>query len=107
MMLNLKEKRDIHLIRMRIHYVNCNEKSILRVIRSRVELETGFDDVHLSVTQRRLNIRMNNTWVDLGPAQSVNLAAPLKTGPTRQVLEACANLKVDDLLADPMICLLF
>jgi len=68
---------------MRIHYVNCNEKSILRLIKNRVWFESNSDNVHLSVTQRRLNIRMNNTWVDLGQLQVVNLSAPLKTGPNR------------------------
>lgn len=107
--LNLKETRPIHLIRMRVHYLNCNEKSLLRIVRARFQALADCDDYcNITVKQRRLNIRMNNSWVDLGPGHSVNLSAPVKINrPSRQILEACANIKLEQVLMDPMICLLF
>ena len=50
---------------------------------------------------------MNNTWVDIGPMRSVNLAAPVRTSECRQILEACASIKIEQVLMDPMICMLF
>ena len=31
--LHLKEQRKMNLVRLRIHYINCNEKSLLKMIR--------------------------------------------------------------------------
>ena len=51
---------------------------------------------------------MNNSWVDVGQDHSVNLSAPVKINrPSRQILEACANIRLEQVLMDPMICLLF
>ena len=70
----MKPATDLHLLRMRVHYLNCNEKTILRHLRDRYALRTGLAEADLSVTQRRLNISINNTWVNLGQERSVNLA---------------------------------
>ena len=37
----LKERRPINLIRMRVHYLNCNEKSLLKLVRARFEETTN------------------------------------------------------------------
>lgn len=104
----LKEARSLHLIRLRVHYLNCNEKSLLRIVRARFEDTIGPIQGNPVVKQRRLNIRMNNSWVDVGPDHSVNLSAPVKINrPARQVLEACANIHIEQVLMDPMICFLF
>lgn len=73
-----KEQRKMNLLRLRVHYICCNEKSILKLIRERFELKTGRTDVSsVKVTQRRLDIKMHNTWLSVGPLRSVNLAAPV------------------------------
>ena len=107
--LNLKEVRPMNLVRMRVHYVNVNEKSLLRLMKSQFKIKTGVEekDLSVSVTNRSLNVRMNNTWVDIGQRRSVNLTAPVKTSQERQILEACANIKIEQVLMDPMICMLF
>ena len=51
-------------------------------------------------------VKMNNTWLNIGQDRSVNLAAPVKVGEARQILEACANLKIEQVLMDPLICIL-
>ena len=44
----------------------------------------------------------------MAPKRSVNLAAPAKDARgNRQILEACANIHIDQVLMDPLICLIF
>ena len=44
----------------------------------------------------------------MGPKRSVNLAVPVKdSSNNRQILEACANIQIDQVLMDPLICLIF
>jgi len=44
----------------------------------------------------------------VGPKRSVNLAAPVKDADSsRQILEACANIQIEQVLMDPLVCLIF
>ena len=44
----------------------------------------------------------------MGPKRSVNLAAPVKdVVSSRQILEACANIQIEQVLMDPLVCLIF
>lgn len=102
-----KEIRPVNLIRMRLHYLNFDEKVILRIIRTRFEYSSGISDFNISVSQRCLNVRLHNTWMTFGRGQSINMAPPVKQNGKRHTMEACANLKLEHLAADPMLCLLF
>ena len=62
----LKEKREMHLIRLRVHYYRCNEKSMLQMIKQRFEAHSGMSGTDISVTQRKLLVKMNNTWLNIG-----------------------------------------
>ena len=48
--LNFKERTRLHLIRMRVHYLHCNEKSLLRMARARFEMKLDVADFRMSVT---------------------------------------------------------
>lgn len=99
----------MNLIRLRVHYICCNEKSILKLIRERFEKKTGRTDiVTVKVTQRRLDIKVHNSWLGVGPLRSVNLAAPVRdTSTNRYVLEACANIQIEQVPMDVLVCILF
>lgn len=45
----MKELRGVHLIRMRVHYLNWNEKALLTLLRTSYELRTGNNDFDLNI----------------------------------------------------------
>ena len=97
----------MNLVRLKIHYMNCNEDSLLKMLRARYAIAPNTGKFSLSIFQRRLNIRIHNTWKDVAPVRSIALAEPVEEGEGYQVCEACANVTLGKVYLDPLICLYF
>lgn len=101
--LTLKETRQVNLVRLRIRYQNIDEQYLLDKLRKMNEEwfstkdEKNFDPrkLKIEIKQRKLNIRMHNTWKDIGDVRSINLAAPQQESEFEQICEACANIRID------------
>jgi len=40
----------MNLVSIRIHYINCNEKALIKIIRERFDLKTNTTDFEVTVT---------------------------------------------------------
>ena len=62
-----KETRKVNFVRLKVHYLNCDEAHLLQILQKRYETLFGDSEgkFKVRIEARRLNLRTHNTWRDI------------------------------------------